>query len=300
MLLDDLKTITESVHGSGLPDSLFDKNSPVYAQIQSVGGLLDITPRQTVMLAVAFAVHDNITMQSMAEYCGCQLKKIFNFHWDLMTLCIKGCLNVDATKEQYVYNLPFGIESYWSNNKVYSTMICYPDQVKVNRLFVDKVFNDILRPILVEGKPIPAGGVRNTVEEYIRREQYAKIIEHFRIVCDKTFCMCPSLTIVILVITTAIMVHNDEVFANHTLCEFCKSWLKRKYNDQIFAKLTLQELLFGTSLSDYSEVELFCALDYLHGTGLIDWNSETIRLSGSFLERWIAADLDMDLKQYSR
>ena len=111
MILDDIREVAKAVLGSGLPDSLFKEESPVYEQMKTVGTILDVTQRKVVMLSVAIHIGSrSVNRRTIARFCEITEDVILTYRWDLLTLCIKGYLNFsEPFPSHYVYYLPFGI-----------------------------------------------------------------------------------------------------------------------------------------------------------------------------------------------
>ena len=111
MIINDIRDIAKVVLGSGLPDYIYKQDSPVYDKLHSVASVLDITPRQVVMLSVAIHIGSrSINTRTIARFCETTEEHIETYRWDLLSLCLKGYLHVSNVYPTHkVYSLPFGL-----------------------------------------------------------------------------------------------------------------------------------------------------------------------------------------------
>ena len=276
MILDDIKEVAKAVLGSGLPDNLFKEESPVYEQMKSVGAILDITPRQVVMLSVAIHIGSrSVNRRTIARFCEVTEEVIMTYRWDLLTLCIKGYLNFSEPFPSHkVYNLPLGLMECWRDGKVYHTGICSSRDSKYNReSLADAVFRKVLLPYWT-GKDIKTGlEVRRYMESMLFEFTNLSLCHHLEMACHMKFCPSPSLGKQILLLAIA------NTF--HPVKERCLG--KEQVRSILFEEPTEEE-----------EAELYCVMDFLFKTCRLEMKGESLTLAGIFMD-WVAGDLDLDL-----
>lgn len=276
MILDDIREVAKSVLGSGLPDSLYKEDGPVYDKIRSVGSVLDITPRQVVMLSVAIHIGSrSINRRTIARFCEVTEDVILTYRWDLMTLCIKGYLNFQEPFPSHkVYNLPLGLMECWRDGKVYHSGICSSRDSKYNRDFLaDAVYKKVLLPYWT-GKDIKSGlEVRRYLQGILFEFDNLSLCSHLRMVCHDKFCPSPALGKYILLLLIANTLHP----------------VKGKCLDNE----VVQSILF-TEPIDEEKAEYYCTLDFLLKTDHLEYNGKSLKLTG-ILWDWVVGDLNLDL-----
>lgn len=277
MILNDIREIAKAVLGSGLPDSLFKEDSPMYEQMKSVCTILDITPRQVVMLSVAIHIGSrSVNRRTIARFCECTEDYIMSYKWDLLSLCLKGYLNVSSVYPDHkVYSLPFGLLECWEKGKVYRTNMCFPSEVKLNRqLFADQVFNNILKPFWTGNRPNLFLDAQKTLKTILYEFASYSLRRHVQIACSEQFCPSSSLGQHILLLVIANTMHP--------------------VHGKTLGKDEVRTILFGTNPTEPEMAEFFCTMDFLVKTNRLDWDGKTLKLAGMLLD-WVAGDLDMDL-----
>lgn len=277
MILNDIREVAKTVLGSGLPDSLYKEDSPVYDKIQSVGRILDITPRQVVMLSVAVHIGTrSVNRRTIARFCECTEDYIMPYKWDLISLCIKGYLNVSSVyPDHQVYSLPFGLLECWKNEKAYRSTICFPSEVKLNRqLFADQVFNNILKPFWKESRPTLYLDAQKTLKTILYEFASYSLCRHVQIACSEQFCPSPSLGQHILLLVIANTMHPVR--------------------GKTLGKDEVSKIIFGFNPTEPEMAEFVCTMDFLIKTNRLEWDGGSLKLAGMLLD-WVAADLDMDL-----
>lgn len=276
MILDEIKDVAKAVLGSGLPDSLFKEESPVYEQMKTVGTILDITPRQVVMLSVAIHIGSrSVNRRTIARFCEITEDVIMTYKWDMMTLCIKGYLNFsEPFPSHYVFCLPYGLTECWRNGKAYHTGICPSRDSKYNRDFLaDAVFRKVLLPYWA-GKETKSGTeVRRYLQGLLFEFENLSLCSHLRMVCHEKFCPSPALGKHIILLLIANTLHPVR--------------------ERSLGKEEVQLILFGTPTEE-ENAEFFCTLDFLLKTDHLEYNGKSLRLTG-ILWDWVAGDLNMDL-----
>jgi len=277
MIVKDLREIAKVVLGSGLPDSLYKEGSLVYDKIQSVGSILDITPRQVVMLSVAIHIGTrSVNRRTIARFCECTEDFIMSYKWDLISLCLKGYLNVSSVYPDHkVYSLPFGLLECWEKGKAYRTNMCFPSEVKLNRqLFADQVFNNILKPFWTEDRPTLYLDAQKTLKTILYEFSAYSLCRHVQIACSEQFCPSPSLGQHILLLIIANTMHPMR--------------------GKDLGKDEVRTILFGANPTEPEVAEFFCTMDFLIKTNRLEWDGKSLKLAGMLLD-WIVGDLDMDL-----
>ena len=276
MILDDIKEVAKAVLGSGLPDSLFKEDSPVYEQMKTVGAILDITPRQVVMLAVAVHIGSrSINRRTIARFCEVTEDVILTFKWDMLTLCIKGYLNYsEPFPSHYVYYLPLGLMECWRDGKVYHTGICPSRDSKYNREFLaDAVFRKVLLPYWA-GKDIKSGTeVRQYLQGILFEFDNLSLCSHLRMACHDKFCPSPALGKYILLLVIANTLHPVK--------------------ERCLGNVEVRSILFGEPTEE-EDAELYCVMDFLFKTCHLELKGESLTLTGILMD-WVAGDLNLDL-----
>ena len=276
MILDDIKDVAKAVLGSGLPDSLYKDDGPVHQQIKTVGAILDITPRQVVMLSVAVHIGTrSVNRRTIARFCEVTEDIIMTYRWDMLTLCIKGYLNLlEPFPSHNVYCLPLGLMECWRNGKVYHSGICASRDSKYNRsLLADAVYNKVLLPYWC-GKDVKSvSEVRRYMESLLFEFSNLSLCHHLDMVCHLKFCPSPTLGKQILLLVIANTLHPVR--------------------ERSLGKEEVQLILFGTPTEE-ENAEFFCTLDFLLKTDHLEYNGKSLRLTGILMD-WVAGDLNMDL-----
>lgn len=277
MILDDIRCIAKAILGSGLPDSLYKQDSTVAEKIHSVAGVLDITPRQVVMLTVAIHIGSrSVNTRTIARFCETTEEHIDTYKWDLLSLCLKGYLHVSNVYTSHrVYSIPFGLLECWERGKAFHTGICPSGDSKYNRmLFADQVFNNILRPYWTGNTTLLSQCVRKKLEGIIYEFANYSLCRHLHLACQEEFCPSSSLGQHILLLIIANTLHPVE----------------GKY----LGKDEVRAILFGDMPTDPEQAENYCTLDFLIKTNRLDWDGRSLKLAGILLD-WVIGDLDLDL-----
>ena len=277
MILDDIRCIAKAILGSGLPDSLYKQDSTVSEKIHSVAGVLDITPRQVVMLTVAIHIGSrSVNTRTIARFCETTEEHIDTYKWDLLSLCLKGYLHIsDAYPTHKVYCVPFGLLECWERGKVFHTGIIPSSDAQYNRmLFADQVYNNVLRPYWTGKTTLLCQSVRRKLEGIIYEFSNYSLCRHLHLACQEQFCPSPSLGMHILLLIIANTQHPVK--------------------DKHLGKDEIRTILFGTKPSETEEAELYCTMDFLLKTNKIDCDDMSLKLAGIFLD-WVTGDLDLDL-----
>lgn len=276
MILDDIREVAKAVLGSGLADSLYKDDGPVYQQIKTVGSILDITPRQVIMLSVAVHIGSrSINRRTIARFCEVTEELIMTYRWDLLTLCIKGYLNFsEPFPSHYVYYLPLGLMECWRNGKSYHTGICPSRDSKYNRDFLaDAVYKKVLLPYWT-GKDIKSGlEVRQYLQGILFEFDNLSLCSHLRMVCHEKFCPSPTLGKQILLLVIASTLHPVK--------------------GRFLGKEDMQSILFETPTEE-EKAEYYCTLDFLLKTDHLEYNGKSLKLTG-ILWDWVVGDLNLDL-----
>lgn len=277
MIVGDLREIARVVLGSGLNDSLYKEDSPVYDKIQFVGSILDITPRQVVMLSVAINIGTrSVNTKNIAHFCKCAEDYIETYKWDLLVLCLKGYLHISNVYPGHkVYCIPFGLLECWKKGKVFHTGICPSSDVKYNRLlFADQVYNNILKLYWIGKAPKLCYKARKNLDSIIYEFGNFTLCRHLNMACQELFCPSSSLGKHVLLLVIANTLHPVQG--------------KRLGKDEI------RTILFGDKPTETEDAELYCTFDFLIKTNRLQWDGQSLKLDGIFMD-WVAGDLDLDL-----
>lgn len=277
MILNDIRDIAKVVLGSGLPDSIYKDNCPIYENIHSVASVLDITARQVVMLTVAIHIGSrSVNKRTIARFCETTEEYIETYKWDLLALCLKGYLHVsDYYTSHRVYSIPFGLLECWEKGKVFHTDIIPSGDAKYNRmLFADQVFNHILKPYWTGNSTLLSQRIRRKLEGIIYEFANYTLCRHLHIACNEEFCPSPSLGMHILLLVISNTMHPVE----------------GKY----LGKDEVRAILFGDKPTEPELAEYFCTMDFLLKTNKLDWDGWSLKLAGIFAD-WVTGDLDLDL-----
>ena len=276
MILEDIKEVAKAVLGSGLPDSLFKEESPVFEQMKTTGAILDITPRQVVMLSVAIHIGSrSVNRRTIARFCEVTEDVIMTYRWDMLTLCIKGYLNFsEPFPSHFVYSLPLGLMECWRNGKVFHTGICPARDAKYNRDFLaDAVYNKLLLPYW-HGKDCKTGTeARRYMESLLFEFANLSLCHHLEMACHMKFCPSPSLGKQILLLVIANTLHPVK--------------------ERCLGNVEVRSILFGEPTEE-EKAELYCTFDFLIKTNRLEWYGQSLKLDGIFLD-WVAGDLNLDL-----
>ena len=274
MILDDMQDIVAAVKRSGLPDAFFTEECCVYEQIQSVGWLLNLTPKQVTLLALAVELSgSSITIKNMASYCRCTETRFHSMYWDFMKLRVYGYLElVDANAKPWEYALPFGIIAFWGCDKVYHSKIVIENLFRLNGELIERVLQGVIWPYAkYMPAPVPVGNVHRYLDlqlDYFDSSPLVKRLDRF---CSTLDCSNPSLAIKILLLVIA-----------HTF---------RALPDMVMGKKELQDMLLDNP-SDSERDEFFHALDSLVKAGHIQFAESSYKLTEK-LSEWIGSDLDV-------
>lgn len=277
MVLKDIRDIAKVILGSGLPDSLLKQDCPICEKIQSVSRILDITPRQVVMLTVAIHIGSrSVNTRTIARFCETTEEHILTYKWDLLSLCLKGYLHIsDVYPSHKVYCIPFGLLECWERGKAFHTGIIPPSDAKYNRmLFGDQVYNNILKPYWKDKDNTLPHKVRKTLDGIIYEFSNYSLCRHLHMACQEQFCPSPSLGMHILLLIIANTLHPVE--------------------GKNLGKDEVQAILFGDKPTESDQAELYCSMDFLLKTNKLDWDSKSLKLAGIFAD-WVIGDLDLDL-----
>ncbi len=277
MILNDIRDIAKVVLGSGLPDNLYKENGPIHEKMASVASVLDITPRQVVMLTVAIHIGSrSVNTRTIARFCETSEEYIESYRWDLLTLCLKGYLHIsDVYPTHKVYCVPFGLLECWEKGKAFHTGIIPPSDAKYNRmLFADQVYNNLLKPYWTGKTTILSQSVRRKLEGILYEFSNYSLCRHLHLACQEQFCPSPSLGMHILLLIIANTLHPVEV--------------------KFLGKDEVRAILFGDKLTESEQAEYYCTLDFLLKTNKLDWDGRSLKLAGIFYD-WVIGDLDLDL-----
>lgn len=276
MVLNDIRAIAKAVLGSGLPDTLFKEECSVYEQIKSVGSLLDLTPRQVVMLSVVMNIgSSSVNRRTIARFCEVTEEIIMKYRWDLLTLCLKGYLNLQEPFPSHnIYCLPTGLLECWRKGKMYHSGICSSHDAMYNKsCLADAVYKNVLLPYWY-GKAYKTGTeVRHYMESLLFEFNNLSLCNHMDMACHIQFCPSPSLGKQILLLVIANTLHPVK--------------------GRFIGKEEVQSILF-TEPTDEDKAELYCTFDFLIKTNRLQWDGHSLKLDGIIMD-WVAGDLDLDL-----
>ena len=277
MILNDIRDIAKVVLGSGLPDSIYKENGPIYEKMHSVASVLDITPRQVIMLTVAIHIGSrSVNTRTIARFCETTEDNIETYKWDILVLCLKGYLYIsDVYPSHKVYSLPFGLLECWGKGKVFHTGICPSTDAKYNRmLFADQVYNIILKTYWKGKDATLCYKSRKVLEGIIYEFANYTLCRHLHLACPERYCPSPSLGMHILLLVVANTLHPVE--------------------DKYLGKEEVRTILFSEKPTEPEEAEFYCTLDFLLKTNKLEWDGRSLKLAGLFSD-WIAGDLNLDL-----
>lgn len=277
MILNDIRDIAKVVLGSGLPDNLYKEDCPIHEKMASVASVLDITPRQVVMLTVAIHIGSrSVNKRTIARFCETTEDNIESYKWDLLALCLKGYLHVSNVYTSHiVYCIPFGLLECWEKGKAFHTSIIPPSDAKYNRmLFADQVYNNFLKPYWMGKATIFSQCIRRKLEGILYEFSNYTLGRHLHMSCQEEFCPSPSLGMNILLLVISNTLHPVE--------------------GKFLGKDEVRAILFGDKPTEPEQAEYHCTLDFLLKTNKLDWDGRSLKLAGIFYD-WVTGDLDLDL-----
>ena len=146
-ILDNISEIVRAAQGCGLEEDFF-KRGPVCGQIAALSERLDISPCQSVLLAliVERSVYEALSLRDMAEYFGIQAVQMLQKLDALEDLEAHGYLSTQMAEGQMTFRVPWQVLHSFAFDMVYSPKEGIPQETEWAIITLFSLFNYYLAP----------------------------------------------------------------------------------------------------------------------------------------------------------